>query len=194
MKLSRSEESLVKRLADMKAYLERKIAENESELTKLRGFLEVVDEMLAERSFKKVEVPGVKVPTQPIAEPLQAPKVREVSAIATISGDHLADIQVSENELRLVPNPDIKFDSNSPPLRAFLINRVLEPVRVKDQEAAKSGQLPEDRAMTYEVAEESGQFKGLTVRNYGDDRRLLELKNAIRWTLRRMYEKTKTRS
>jgi len=178
----------------MKAYLEKKIADNESELSKLRGFLEVVDQMLAERSFKKVEVPSVKGSGQPVAEPSQAQKVREVSAIATISGDHLADIQVSDNELRLVPNPEIKFDSNSPPLRAFLINRVLEPMRVKDQETARSGQLPEDRAMIYEVADESGQFKGLTVRNYGDDRRLLELKNAIRWTLRRMYEKTKTRS
>jgi hypothetical protein len=29
------------------------------------------------------------------------------------------------------------------------------------------------------------------IRNYGTEKRLLELKNAIRWTLRRAYERSK---
>jgi hypothetical protein len=44
--------------------------------------------------------------------------------------------------------------------------------------------------LSYDVEQEDGRLKAIVIRNYGDDRRLLELKNAIRWTLRRMYEKT----
>lgn len=178
----------------MKAYLEKKIAEYESEGGRLRGFLEVVDEMLGERSFKKMEVPETKHVGEPSALVSSTQKLREVSAIATLAGEHLADIQVSDDELRLLPDPSIKYDSNSPPLRAFLVNRVLEPMRIKDQEAAKMGRIAENRALSYDIDEDSGSLKGLTIRNYGDDRRLFELKNAIRWTLRRMYEKSQARS
>jgi hypothetical protein len=59
----------------------------------------------------------------------------------------------------------------------------------KDKEAATAGTLPPDNMLTYEVEQEGGRLKAIMIRNYGDDRRLLELKNAIRWTLRRMYEK-----
>jgi hypothetical protein len=177
----------------MKAYLEKRISDLDGEIGRLRGFLEVVDALLAERSFKTVEIPpGGGPATQIVGVPGE--KLREVSAIATLAGESLADVQVTESELRVVPQTSFRWDSNSPPLRAFLVNRVLEPMRVKDQEFVRAGQISDDRAFSYELIEESGQFRGLKVKNYGDDRRLLELKNAIRWTLRRMYEKAQPKS
>ena len=64
----------------------------------------------------------------------------------------------------------------------------------KDKEAATAGSLLPDNMLTYDVEQEGGRLKAIVIRNYGDDRRLLELKNAIRWTLRRMYEKTPGKS
>jgi hypothetical protein len=75
-------------------------------------------------------------------------------------------------------------------LRAFFIARVLDPMHMKDEELAKAGQLAADRVLTYEISDDGGALKSLRVRNYGDQRRLTELRNAIRWTVRRMYEKT----
>ena len=60
----------------------------------------------------------------------------------------------------------------------------------KDREAAATGAIAPDNILTYNLEQEDGKLKAIHVQNYGDDRRLLELKNAIRWTLRRMYEKT----
>jgi hypothetical protein len=92
--------------------------------------------------------------------------------------------------LEVIPEAAVNLDSNSPPLRSFLVAKVLEPMLIKDKEAAVAGSLLPDNMLTYDVEQEGGRLKAIVVRNYGDDRRLLELKNAIRWTLRRMYEKT----
>ena len=114
----------------------------------------------------------------------------EVWPITTPEGVHLADLQITESELVLVPDPSARYDVTSPPLRAFLVARVLDPIHMKDEELTRAGQLSADRVLTYEVVEDGGALKSLRVRNYGDQRRLTELRNAMRWTVRRMYEKT----
>lgn len=189
--LSKEEDSDLKRLAEMKAYLEKKISESERETERLRSFLQAVDSVLAEKSFRRVKIPAE---TQAIS-PAEVPQEKEAPAsevwvIATPEGVHLADLQITESELTLVPDPSIKYDVASPPLRAFLVARVLDPMHMKDEESARAGQLSTDRVLAYEVADEGGALKSLRVRNYGDQRRLTELRNAIRWTVRRMYEKT----
>ena len=75
-------------------------------------------------------------------------------------------------------------------MRAFLVARVLDPMHAKDQEAARNGELSANDVLTYEFDEDRGTLRTLRIRNYGDQRRLNELRNAIRWTVRRMYEKT----
>ena len=189
--LSKEEDSDLKRLAEMKAYLEKKISESERELERLRSFLQAVDSILAEKSFRRVKIPA-ETQAASTAETLQEREApaSEVWPITTPEGVHLADLQIIESELTLVPDPSIKYDVASPPLRAFLLARVLDPMHMKDEESARAGQLGTDKVLAYEVADEGGSLKSLRVRNYGDQRRLTELRNAIRWTVRRMYEKT----
>lgn len=189
--LSKEEDSDLKRLAEMKAYLERKISKSERETERLKSFLQAVDSVLAEKSFRRVKIPGeaeaTSAPEAPEAKERQA---GEVWPITTPEGVHLADLQITESELELLPDPSIRYDVASPPLRAFLVARVLDPMHVKDEESAKAGQLSADRVLAYEMTDDGGALKSLRVRNYGDQRRLTELRNAIRWTVRRMYEKT----
>lgn len=200
--MSQSEEANLKRLAEMKAYLEKRISESQEEMTKLKSFLEVVDSLLVEKSFRRAEIP--KPPPPPVTAPPLArpapppipkvvarpPRPPEMAPLTTVEGVHLADLEIGDGDLRVVPDPAIRFDINSPPLRAFLIGRVLEPMQSKDREAARTGQLSPDRVLSYRLEQENNLLKELYVQNYGDERRLLELRNAIRWTLRRMYEKT----
>lgn len=189
--LSKEDDLEVKRLAEMKSYLEKKIADFEREIEQLRSFLGVVDSFLAEKSFRHVKIsPDIQVAVMPEKAEVAKKLVSEVWPIATPEGTHLADLQITESELILVPDPSIKYDVASPPLRAFLIARVLDPMHTKDQEAARTGQLGPDNVLVYEVEEDGGTLKALRVRNYGDQRRLVELRNAMRWTIRRMYEKT----
>lgn len=170
-------------MAELKSYLERKVAEHEDEVHSLRSFLETVDGLLAEKSYRKVQLP------RPIVES-SSPGPNPPQTIRTISGVHLADIIVEGQDIRIVPSHEIKFDANAPPLRSFLVGKVLEPLHVRDEEATKKQELTPDQVLSYEIDREGNLLKQISVRNYGDERRLNELKNALRWTFRRMYEKT----
>jgi hypothetical protein len=186
--LSTSEQQLTKKLAEMKSFLERRIKQQEEEVNNLRSFLEAVDSLLTERSFRRVEIrPTVEAAT---AKTEPAPTPSDSIPIMTTDGVRIASMSVGPHSLEVIPESTVNLDSNSPPLRSFLVAKVLEPMLTKDKEAATAGSLLPDNMLTYDVEQEGGRLKAIVVRNYGDDRRLLELKNAIRWTLRRMYEKT----
>lgn len=189
--MAKEDETDLKRLAEMKAYLEKKIADSEREAERFKSFLEIVDSLLAEKSFRHVKI-SPDVLTATVAEKIGEVRkdVGEVWPITTPEGIHLADVQTTASELTLVPDPTIKYEVTSPPLRAFLVARVLDPMHAKDQEAARAGQLDANSVLVYEMDDDGGFLKALRVRNYGDQRRLTELRNAIRWTVRRMYEKT----
>jgi hypothetical protein len=186
--LSASEQQLTKKLAEMKSFLERRIKQQEEEVSSLRSFLEVVDSLLTERSFHRVEIASTPEPTVQQSEPVSA--IYDNVPIMTTDGVRIATMGVEQHSLHVTPEAMVNLDSNSPPLRSFLVAKVLEPMLTKDKEAAAAGSLPPDNMLSYEVEQEGGRLKAIVIRNYGDDRRLLELKNAIRWTLRRMYEKT----
>ena len=194
-----SEEETVKKLAEAKAYLEKRIGELEGEISRLRSFLDAVDVTLTEKSFKRAEVPKTlpppfaMPPTVPPAPPPGAPApspYQQAYPLKTVTGVHLADVYVSDRELKVVSAPNMKYDVNSPPLRAFLIGRVLEPMQTKDRESARTGELSTEKILSYRIEQDGNLLKTIAIINYGDERRLLELKNAIRWTLRRIYEKS----
>jgi len=145
-----SEEETVKKLAEAKAYLEKRIGELEEEISRLRSFLDVVDVTLTEKSFKRAEVPKAMpppfkmpptVPAPPPPTVPTPPPFQQVYPLKTVTGVHLADVYVSDRELKVVSAPNVKYDVNSPPLRAFLIGRVLEPMQSKDRESARAGEL-----------------------------------------------------
>lgn len=182
--MAQIEEKTTRGLADLKAYLERRLSEHEQEIQTLRSFLEIVDGLLAEKSYRRLQIPkaGLETPT-PSA-------IKEGQSIRTISGVELATIMVEGRDLRIIPSQEIKFDANAPPLKSFLISKVLEPLHRKDEESTRKQELSPDQVLEYNIKQEGNRLKELYVKNYGDERRLNELKNAMRWTFRRMYEKT----
>jgi hypothetical protein len=189
--LSDSQENTTKRLAELKSYLEKKVAEHDAEIISLKSFLETVDDMLAEKSYRRVKLPTGEMKTS--AAEIKTPKevnVNPPQTIRTISGVHLADIFVEGKDMRVVPSREIRFDANAPPLRSFLVGKVLEPLHVRDEEATRKQEITPDDVLAYEIDKEGALLKQIHVKNYGDERRLNELKNALRWTFRRMYEKT----
>lgn len=186
--LAAANQQLTKKLAEMKSFLERRIKQQEEEVNSLRSFLEVVDSLLAERSFRQVEITP-KIETTSAPAKVQARAASDSVPIMTTEGVRIASITIDQQGLHVIPEPSVKLDSDSPPLRAFLVGKVLEPMQVKDREAAAAGAIPPESILSYNLEQEDDHLKAIHVQNYGDDRRLLELKNAIRWTLRRMYEK-----
>jgi hypothetical protein len=176
---------IVKQLAEAKSYLESKLGELEKEVSTVKSIIKVVDQVLAEKSFKKAKV------EKRIIEAKHAPSqvTEKKFDFSTVDGIHLGDLSIKGKDLHLTPAQGLSFQVDLPPFASFLMNRVLEPMRRKDGEAVASGSIREEEAFNYEIQEEGGALKHITIFNYGDPTRLNELKNAIRWTLRRLYEK-----
>jgi len=183
--LTELQNQTTKKLAELKAYLEQQLTENEDKIKTLRSFLETVDSLLAEKSYRKLEIPKSMVETAP-----GPPAELQGQVITTMSGVVLAEVFVEGSNLKIVPSKTLKLDSNAPPLTAFLLGKVLEPMHSGDEEAARKKGLSPDRVLSYRVDQEAGVLKQLQVINYGDERRLNEIRNAVRWALRKMYEKT----
>ncbi len=182
------EDKIVRQLAEIKSYFGKRASELEKEASMLRSFLEIVDRILAEKSFKKIEISKETRPTR------ETSVDKDGTSIKAEDGTLLADISISDGNLKIAPNPDIEFDTNSPPFSSFLVNRILEQMRKKDIELAKKGEINVDDIFAYNIDQSNNHLKEIVVDNYGDERRFFELKNAVRWTFRRMYEKSATPS
>ena len=184
-----SDQQSTRKLAELKTFLEKKIKQNEDELASLRSYLEVVDTLLADRSFRKVEIPERQIEQIKTAVAATSQPSPNSIPVMTNDGVRIASMIVERRAVHVSPEPNLDLDANSPPLRSFLVGKVLEGMAAKDKEAAVSGAIQPDAILAYSVEEDEGKLKAIHIENYGDERRLLELKNAIRWTFRRMYEK-----
>ena len=189
-----TDQQSTRKLAELKSFLEKNIRQHEQDLISLRSYLEVVDTLLADRSFRRMEIPmkqaeGLTATT--VAAPQPTPNGIPVM---TNDGVRVASMVVEAGALHITPEPNFQLDANSPPLRSFLVAKVLESMQAKDKEAAVAGTIQPEAILSYTIEQEGGALKAIHVANYGDERRLLELKNAIRWTFRRMYEKATAKS
>jgi len=190
----RKEEEKLKRIAELRSLLEKRIKETETELEGLRTVLEFVDAQLLQKGFKRAEV-GKPIPT-PLAavEPAVAsPEIEfeEVVPLKTVAGDLLATLYVAEESIRVVPADDKTFDVNTPPFMPFLVERVLAKMQERDQEASRTGEITPDQILSYSIVRDGDVIREIAVKNVGSER-LRELKSTIRWTLEKMYEKVQS--
>jgi len=191
-----SEDEEVRKLAEAKARIEKRIRWLERELEHSKSVLKVVNSTLVERSFKRVEVaePSPTIPVTPappppaLAVPVKAYK--QVIPLKTATGVLLVNMQIGDDEVRVTPAEGIMFNVNTPPFQPFLVSRILEPMQVKDREAARTGEITPDKIFSYNVVRDGDIIREIVIRNYRDPRRLQEIKTSLRWTFDKMYEKT----
>jgi len=189
----------IKRLVEFKRKLEKRVGELESELKELQTMLEAVNSVLLEKGFKRAEItkPPAEAEGLPpkegvIAEPSPPPptEYEGTTPLKTVTGELLATLHISEDQLRVVLAEDKNFNVNTPPFTPFLVERVLAKMLEKDGELARTGQLSPDKIFSYNIVREGEVIREITIRRVDQDR-LRELKSSIRWTLEKMYEKMK---
>ena len=187
------EEEIIKKLMELRTYLETKITELETETEKLKSLFQIIDEVIVTKSFQRAEV--VQIPPQkakPPPETLPPTPKGEERPLKTAAGILLANLYVSEDELRIVPAENMTFTTTTSPFQAFLIRKILDPMQTKDKEDAKTGTITPDRILSYDVTTDGDLIKEIIIKNYGDQRRLREITTSARWTFEKMYEKTRT--
>jgi len=184
-----AEEEKVKKMAEFRGLLEKRIEGMETELEELRVLLGFIDEMLLEKGFKRAKiVKPVPAPTETVPQP-PAIEYEKSIPIKTVTGDLLANLYMEEDSMRIVLAEGKSFDINTPPFTSFLVERVLAKMQEKDREAAGTGEITPDRILSYNIIREGDLIREVTIRNIRKER-LGELKSSIRWTLEKMYEKT----
>ena len=192
----------LKTLVDFKKKLEKRIEELNSELEESQGVLEAVNSILLEKGFKRGDLKEVKPPeteepptvhvTVEEEEPAAPQHVEPESVIPlkTMDDVPLAIIYVDKEALHVLPDETKKFNVNTPPFQPFLVERVLAKMQEKDSELVRMGELAADKMFAFNIMREGDLIREIVIRNFDDDR-LKELRSSIRWTLEKMYEKTK---
>jgi hypothetical protein len=190
-----------RKLVEFREKLGKKIEKAQAELQDLQDTLETVNSMLMEKGFRRADTIKEKPEIQTAANETEAnvepthgfqepPPSENVVPLKTASGDLMAVLYLTENSLRALPAADKNFDVNTPPFTQFLVERVLMKMQERDNELIRTGQLARDRALTYSIIKEQDILREICVNNL-DTERLRELKSSIRWTLEKMFEKTK---
>lgn len=182
--MSESEDEETQRLADLKKYLAEKKAELEEELDKLNGLMQVVDDLLASRSFKT----GIEVMKRAEAEAV----VQKLEL--TYKNTKLGEMEIYQTYAKVIPLPELRLSTKVSPFEAFLVRKVLEPMRERDMERVAKSELRPDQMFSYDFLEENGLLKAIILRNFRDKIRLKELVNSISWTFFRMAEKEQSTS
>jgi hypothetical protein len=185
------DEERIKKIAELRKRLEDKIKTLETELEESKTFLDLVNEILVEKSFKRAEEiqkPPIIAPAEAKLEPLPSQKKVKAVPLKTKAGEPLADIYIEDGYIRIVPSADKKFNVNMPPFTSFLVDNILEKMKMKDQELVKEGKISENEAFSYEIKADGEIVREITIRNF-DIQRERELISATRWTFEKMYQK-----
>ena len=195
----------LKALVNFKEKLEKRIEELNAELEESQALLETVNSVLLEKGFKRGDIKEVKEEANKEGEPTVvhvtvadesheppfATEPESVIPLKTMNDKPLALIYVDKEALHILPDESKKFTVSTPPFQPFLVERVLAKMQEKDAELVRRGQLTSDKMFAYNIVSEGDLIREIVIRNV-DEERLKELRSSIRWTLEKMYEKTKS--
>lgn len=183
-----AEKEKIKKIAELRALLQKRVRDMETELEGLRILLGFIDDTLLNEGFKRAEiVKPVPTPTKAVSQPQAIQHERRIP-LKTVTGDLLADLYVGGDSMRVVLAEDKSFDVNTPPFTSFLVDRVLAKMKEKDREATSTGEITPDEILSYNIARDGELIREIIIRNVRPERSR-ELKSAVRWTLEKMYEK-----
>ncbi|MEM2856705.1 MAG: hypothetical protein QW416_06360 [Candidatus Nitrosocaldaceae archaeon] len=166
----------IKRIAELREWLDSTIKEKESEIENLRFILTLVDNILKSTSFK----PAVVLSEEP-----------EIRQLRSKDDTLLANAYIDKDKVSIVPVSDIRLSQNIPPFQSFFINRILDSMKNKDLEKINEGKLEKGSLIDYKVEEENGIIKSIVIKNYREKNRLNEILNACEWVFTKMIEKVR---
>ena len=193
--MSEEEREKIKKIAKLRAILEKRVEDIEIELDGLRTMLNLIDSTLLKGSFKRPEIAKPLQTSQSkesIKTPLVKPQKKGIP-LKTITGDILAQIITENDVLQINLAEDKEFDINTPPFTSFFVERVLAKMLEKDKEDASKGKLDPDKIVSFDIKQDENILKEITIRNLRSERSR-ELKSSIRWTLEKMNERMKQKT
>jgi hypothetical protein len=174
-----TQEGDVKKAAELKLWLESRIAELQAEIEKLQETLGYVDTTLRASTFK----PAIDM----LEEAKEVPEIRDIKRDK--GGQVIATAAVTTDSVSVEPKEGVSLRVTTPPFKSFLVSKILQGMKTKDGELVASGKLSKGAELRFDVEETNGVLTKLTVENYRDKTRLNEILSTVAWTFSRMLEK-----
>jgi hypothetical protein len=168
-----------KKAAELKLWLEERIAELQEEIERLKETLGYVDTTLRASTFKQA--------IDMMAETKEAPEVRELKRDK--GGQVIAMASITTDGVAIEPSSGVVLKSTTPPFRSFLIGKILQGMKTQDEELVQSGKLAKGTELKFDVDESNGSIGKLVIENYREKARLNEILSTVSWTFSRMLEK-----
>ena len=172
-------EGEVKKAAELKLWLEGRIAELQAEIDKLKETLGYVDTTLRASTYR----PAIEM----LEEAKEVPEIRELKRDK--GGQVMATASVTSDSLVVEPREGVALKPSTTPFKSFLVTKILQGMRSKDEELVAAGKLGKGMELRFDVEEANGLITKLTVENYREKTRLNEIVSTLTWTFSRMLEK-----
>jgi len=192
--MSEEEKEKIKKIAKLRALLEKRVETMETELDGLKTLLSLIDTTLLKEGFKRAEI-SKPVQTPPKQETPQPSVIQQKKGIPLkpVTGDLLAQLYIEKDSVQITLAEDKNFDINIPPFTSFFVERVLAKMQEKDREDASKGKIAPEKILSYNIKRDGNLIREITIRNL-KPQRSRELKSSIRWTLEKMYERIKQKN
>ena len=169
----------VKKAAELKLWLEGRIRELQEEIERLRESLSYVDATLRASTFK----PAIEM----MSEAKEIPEMRELKRDK--GGEVIAVASVTSDSVSIEPKEGVMLKQGTPPFKSFLMGKILQGMKAKDEELVAGGKLGRGTELRFDVEESNGAISRLMIENYREKARLNEILNTVAWTFSRMLEK-----
>ncbi len=192
----------MKHVADLKAFLEERIAELKEEIEALKEELELhekalenVDAILSRESFKSAAdlIKAKEEPKfQPISEKYPEMEDKKEFIIKDKVGKILGRISVFGNTISIVPERNLSFSSKAPPFRSFFEGKIINRMKTEDEKAIQAGKLSKNEKITMKIIkDEAENIQNIIIQNFRKYDRMMDIVNTITWTFRTIYDESK---
>ncbi len=186
-----------KELEELRKYLERKVNELEDELSRLRRYLDTLENLISEKTFstaKEISRQGGETREKVVKEqstPIQTKKPYRKEVIYTYRGRPIAWAEHYEKGIVILIDKEFGLNRDHSLITRFLENR-LRGEMLKDMEEIEKGlRKPEDR-FTFNIIDEDGVITRIEIRDNGEMHRRRDSIGKVRWVLKK-YEEEKIR-
>jgi len=168
-----------KRAAELKLWLEQRIAQLREEIDRLSETLGYVDDTLRVSTFRQA--------SEMLADTKESAEVRELKRDK--GGQVVATASITHDSVEIEPSSGVSLKSSTPPFRSFLVGKILQGMKTKDEELIRSGKLQKGGELRFDLEESNGSIVKLIIENYRERARLNEILSTVSWTFSRMLEK-----
>lgn len=182
----------LERLAEAKKVLTQKLEELEMEIRMIKECIKILDEELVKKSF---------ISAEKLIEPKEKEVIKEVASYEKeyakityrdVSGEKsIARIYIDEKKKRMKIKIEEEIPVEASLIKNFLVNGVLEKMKMEDEERVDKGEIKPDEALTYTLKIDGNKLKEIIIDNIDKEERRIRVRNAVKWAFTRLYESMK---